>query len=270
MRPARLDHAAERLDEPVHDPAELEASLDHVAAVNRWLGGRRALLRAAAPLLPAGRPVTILDVGTGSADLPRTVIDRLPRIRRGAIDHVAPAGPTSTRTGADASAPTSDTHAARRRRRGEVTCFALDRHAQILEIARRRCAGYPGIQFVRGSAFALPFADGSLDLAILSLTLHHFEGEDRVRALRELARVACGAILVNELERSWPNYLGAQLLAATVWRRNRLTRHDGPLSVLRAFTPAELLGLGRRAGLRDVRVRRFFPWRVVLTASAAC
>lgn len=150
-----------------------------------------------------------------------------------------------------------------------MTCIALDRHAQIVEIARRRCATYPSIHVVRGDALNLPLADRAVDVAGLSLTLHHFDGDDQVRALRELARTARCGVVVNELERSWPSYLGARLLASTVWRRNRLTRHDGPVSVLRAFAPAELLALARDAGLREARVRRFSPWRIVLVGRFA-
>jgi hypothetical protein len=79
-----------------------------------------------------------------------------------------------------------------------------------------------------------------------------------------MARVSRGVVLVNDLERTRANYLGARLLGVTAWRGNRLTRHDGPLSVQRSFTSGELLAIGRRAGLRDVSVGRHFPWRIVL------
>jgi SAM-dependent methyltransferase len=231
----RLTHAAEYLDEPVQEPAILEASLADVAAVNRWLGGRRALLRRLRQLLRAekGRhhhQLTILDGGTGSADLPRAIV-------RWA------------------------------RRRGiPVRIVACDIQDQTLEIARRQSSAFPEIHFTRADVRRLPFAAHSFDLAILSLTLHHLEGDDPVRALRELGRVARGGVIVGELERGWPGYLGARLLAATIWRSNRLTRHDGPLSVLRAFTPPELLALARTAGLAHPRVHRHPLFRLVLCA----
>jgi len=226
----RRTHAAEYLDEPGHDPRELEESLGHVAAVNRWLGGTRAVLRHVLPLLSPDRATHILDVGTGAADIPRAIV-----------------------------------HAARRRHLA-VRIVAADVHPQILDIARRTSAAYPEITVERADALALPYPDDAFDIALLTLTLHHFEGEDQETALRELARVARRAIVVNELLRSRANYLGARLLAATVWRRNRLTRHDGPLSVLRAFTAPELLALARNAGLRDARVHRHFFQRLVLVA----
>jgi SAM-dependent methyltransferase len=58
---------AERLDIGVEDE-EAVRSLGDLRLVNRWLGGRRSLLRAVRPFLREG--IRILDVGCGSADLP--------------------------------------------------------------------------------------------------------------------------------------------------------------------------------------------------------
>jgi len=103
-----------------------------------------------------------------------------------------------------------------------------------------------------------------VDVALCTLTLHHFRNEDALRLLREAARVARVRVVVSDLERTRAAWLGARLLSATLWRTNPITRHDGPLSVRRAFRTGELEELGRRAGLRDVRVRRHLPWRLSL------
>lgn len=227
FRPARVLHAEERLDEPRHDDVALEHSLAHVAAVNRWLGGWRALRRHLRPLLPADRTARILDIGTGSADGP-AMLARWARATGRALEIVA-----------------------------------TDVHPQMLHAARRRTAGLPEVRVQPADALALPFPDGAFDAALLTLTLHHFEGEDQLRVLREMARVATW-VLVGELERSWPNYAGAKLLAWTLWRRNAITRHDGPLSVLRAYTAAELLGLASSAGLERPRVFHHPFQRLVL------
>jgi SAM-dependent methyltransferase len=58
---------AERLDVGVEDE-EAVRSLGDLRLVNRWLGGRRSLLRAVRPFLREG--IRVLDVGCGSADLP--------------------------------------------------------------------------------------------------------------------------------------------------------------------------------------------------------
>jgi hypothetical protein len=71
---------------------------------------------------------------------------------------------------------------------------------------------------------------------------------------------------VNELERNWQNYAGARLLAATLWRNSPHTRHDGPVSVLRAFTKDELARALEDELLRPARVQRCFFYRLVAVA----
>jgi SAM-dependent methyltransferase len=228
--PKRIARATERMDEPGVDRTQLAASLDDVAAVNRMLGGTRAVLRGLDRLLHGRRQVSILDVGCGAADVPIAIVNRA------------------------------------RARGVDVRVVAADLHEGTLAVARRRTACVPEIEVVRADARHLPFADRSFDCALLSLTLHHLDDDDQLTALRQLSRVSRAGVIVNELERTWGNYAGARLLAATLWRRRPITRHDGPLSVLRAFTAAELRSIAAEAGLRGAFVERRFFYRVLLLA----
>ncbi|MCH1927439.1 class I SAM-dependent methyltransferase, partial [Shewanella sp. C31] len=60
----------------------------------------------------------------------------------------------------------------------------LDPRADRLEVAR---AKVKGARFVEGRAEALPFPEGSFDLAFFGLSLHHL---DPIAALREASRGA--------------------------------------------------------------------------------
>lgn len=232
----RAVRAPERMDTPDVAPRHLEGALDHIVAVNRWLGARRALLRHLPWALPVRdaaltQPARVLDIGTGSGDLLAAVVDWA------------------------------------RERERPIQPIGLDLHPTTLAVARRRTAD--PIRLVRGDGLRLPFPDGSFDLVHLGMVLHHMDGDRLPGLLREAARAARGGrILVSELERNVANYLGARLLAATVWRFNPVTRHDGPLSVRRAFTPTELLELAGDAGLRCATVHRHPFFRLVLRAEA--
>lgn len=150
------------------------------------------------------------------------------------------------------------------RRRGvalQVTC--LDRSPAMLELARARAGGDERLQFILGEGERLPFADRSFDLALCTLALHHFEPPAAHALLRELRRVARLTPLVGDLTRSTSAYL-ATCLYSTLTTRNRLTRHDAPLSVRRAYTPDEALELARAAGWRAARVRREPFFRMTL------
>lgn len=233
---SRAVHAPERMDEPEVDPEALRTALDHIADVNRWLGARRALVRHLEWAIPRrdtgpdGDAARVLDLGTGSGDLAELI-------------------------------------AGWGRRRGRaIRVVGVDLHAGTLRVARDRTER---IALVRGDGLRLPFREGAFDLVHLSMVLHHMDGPALTGLLEEAGRVARGGrILVGELERSVLHYLGARALAATVWRSNPVTRHDGPLSVRRAFTPAELRELAGAAGLRHPSVHRHPVYRLVLRAEA--
>ncbi|HEX6746462.1 MAG TPA: methyltransferase domain-containing protein [Longimicrobium sp.] len=222
---------AELMDEPAQDRTELAKSLDDLRAVNRWLGGTRVVLHHLADLV-ARHPreaYRILDVGTGSGDIPLEIA----RWARG--EEV------------------------------QVHVVATDNHATTLAFAREHTAAEPVVQVEAADALRLPYADGSFDFVLLSTALHHFDDErDCIRVLREMHRVSRIAFVVNDLARSRAALLGARLLAATFWRRHPVTRHDGPLSVRRSFTPDELRALAARAGFANGRVRAHFPFRLSL------
>jgi ubiquinone/menaquinone biosynthesis C-methylase UbiE len=222
--PQRIE-GDELLDEVGHDPAELAASLRDVRRVNQLFGGLRTV-RTQLPRLLAmtspERPVTILDLASGSADIPINVV-----------------------------------RWARQQGR-EVEITASDYSADIIAIAARRVAGYPNIHLRQCDAREVPFADASFDIMLCSLALHHFAPPDAVRVLAEMDRVSRVGFIVNDLARSRPGYIGAWLVGRFA-TRNRITRHDAPLSALRAYTPGELRALLDKAGVTDVEVRRS-PW----------
>jgi predicted nicotinamide N-methyase len=68
----------ELLDHPDADPQTVETSLYHIARSNRWFGGwwavRRGLSRVLAGV-PEGTTLTLLDVGTGTGDLPCRAVE---------------------------------------------------------------------------------------------------------------------------------------------------------------------------------------------------
>ena len=221
------------MDAADQDRRELARSLADLRGVNRWLGGTRVVLHHFARLAAAHpRPSwRVLDVATGSADIPLAL-------------------------------------AAWARSRGmRLHVVATDSHPTTLDLAREHTSADPDVSVEAADALALPYADGAFDVALCSTALHHFDVEDEaVRVLRELDRVSRVGVIVNDLARSLPALAGARLLAATVWRTHPVTRHDGPLSVRRAFTPAELRRLARAAGLGNATVRAHFPFRVALVA----
>ena len=215
----RLTGVPELLDGPLDDAAALVANLRDLSRINRLTGGTRLSEQAIAAL---GEPSSILDVGTGGADIPMTLL----------------------------------AHARTRPSRRPLAITAIDSRPEVLAAARRArpvIAAAAGLDLALGDGRSLPYPDGAFDIAHASLVLHHLDREDAVAFLRELRRVARSGIVVNDLVRGRLAWVGAWLVVHAIGT-SRFTRHDGPLSVRRAWSRDEIIGLCAAAGLEPIAV----------------
>jgi 2-polyprenyl-3-methyl-5-hydroxy-6-metoxy-1,4-benzoquinol methylase len=120
---------------------------------------------------------------------------------------------------------------------------------------------------VLGDAFQLPFSAGAFDFVLSSLFLHHFENAEAVELLGRFYEIARRALLVCDLERHILPYL---FLPATkpLFHWQRITVHDGMISVRASFRARELSKLAQAAGIQGAKVRVHRPaFRLSLTAS---
>jgi len=231
----RLAGAEEILDGPLDDLDAVAGNLRDLRRVNRLLGGTRLSRLAIAGLWPDGTSLAVLDVGTGGADIPVSLL-------------------------ADAA-----------RRGRSLRVEAIDSRPEVIEAAR---LARPAVDRVSGlslrvaDGLALPYPDGAFDVAHCSMVVHHLEPAEAVALLREMARVSRLGVVVNDLVRGRLFWAGAWVMshAAT---RNRLTRNDAPLSVRRAFSRAELRALAAEAGLDVVAEIDGVAWHRVAIAAVA-
>jgi SAM-dependent methyltransferase len=112
----------------------------------------------------------------------------------------------------------------------------------------------------------LPFPDRSFDVVTAQLFLHHFDAEELPALLRDLARLARRALVVNDLHRALMPFLFGRL-AFPVLFRSRVSVYDGLLSIRRGFRPVELRAAFDAAGLPGVAIRRSFPYRLLAVAT---
>ncbi len=195
------------MDAPGLPEAEVAEAYRVLQKVNRQLGNRRTILHElrrflAEPPAPDS-PLSILDVGSGSGDLPDAIRSEL----------------------AARSIP------------GVV--LTLDRDPIAAAESNRI-----GLHSALGDATRLPFADASINLVTAIKFAHHFSGPALVKLVSEMTRVASRRVVILDIRRHWLAYWGF-VAWSRVFTANRLVRYDGPLSVLRGFTPAELLDLAR-------------------------
>lgn len=228
---AQRDQSGEHewMDLPGRDPRELADMFKDLCRVNRWLGGGWMTVRGLERLI-GGRglreQIMILDVASGSVDIPRVMLQWA------------------------------------RRRGRNVSVVATDINPEVLKLAKD--LGSPdSVQLVAADALCLPFADDAFDVAASSFFLHHLDPDRVMLALREMHRVSRGGVLINDMVRSWISYVGAWALSRA-FTRNRISRHDAPLSARRSYTRAELIELAARVGLEPVACYGFWGYRVVM------
>ena len=144
---------------------------------------------------------------------------------------------------------------------GPPRAVGLDVKVAHLQAAPR------GLRRVVGDVRRLPFPDRSFDVVTASLFLHHFDAPELPGILRDLARLARNALVVNDLRRARvPLALGR--VAFPLLFRSRVSVEDGLLSIRRGFREPELRAALAAAGLVGVKVRRSFPYRLLAVARA--
>ena len=217
---------AELMDQPAVPPRMLARSLADMRHLNRLFGWHRSVLRAVQSLLPATGPCTVLDVATGSGDLPLALAGLL--------------------------AP----------RHGRACVIASDVHPTVLRLGRRYTMNRGAVCWVGHDARLLPFPRGSVDVVTCASALHHFDEQDAIAVLAALASVARRGVVVTDASRSLLALLTVSVLSRL--SRSPLTWHDGPLSVRRAYTADEAVALAQRAGWRRIQVQRPDPFRWLL------
>ena len=154
----------------------------------------------------------------------------------------------------DVAAGAADIPRDLRRRHPHLTCIAFDLSEWMLALAG-------GLPRIRGDVRWFPFRDRSVDYIITTHFFHHLTDDQIVAVLKEFDRVARRGIIVNDLLRNRRALFWIKLFTLGA---NRYVKYDGPQSVKKAFTVAEIEGLARRAGLDWLRVRRHFGHRLTL------
>jgi len=214
----------EWMDEKDIDRAALADSLKFIRFVNRRLGGVAPVLRLLKRWtrdIPRDHPVTMLDIATGSADIPVAAVKWA---RGNGIDlHVT----------------------------------AIDTHPTTLDLAREyveRSGCADAITLLEMDALKLTdhFEPNSFDLVHAGLFLHHLDELPALTVLRMMDRLSKCGLIWNDLLRSRLSLLGARLLTIG---QPEIVKHDACVSVRAAFTPAEAGDMARRVDLENVHIR---------------
>ncbi len=215
----------ELMDDPAIDAASHEHALAGLARINRLSAAARAVANS---VLDAELPAdaSVLDVATGSADLPIALARRA------------------------------------HRRAMTLRLAGSDCSAQALGIARARAdqAGVPiellTLDILRDP---LPLAD----VVTCSLFLHHLDESECEHALRAMAGAAQRLLVINDLRRCIHGTALARIIPRIV-TRSPVVHVDALRSAQAALTVPELRTIADRAGLAAATITTAFPARMRL------
>jgi SAM-dependent methyltransferase len=224
---SRRAQLTEWMDEPC-SREQLQACLRDLARVNRWLLGYRPVLRwlDSLDLQQLNRPMRILDVGFGYGDTLRRM-ERWARERKVAVELVG-----------------------------------IDLNPEAVAIAAEASPATSKIEWIRANVFEYsprqPF-----QFIVSSLFTHHLAEEDGVRFLKWMERRAELGWFINDLSRAAIPYHLFRAFS-TMMGLHPFVRHDGPVSIARAFVPEDWRRMCAAAGLgrHDVSIEGYTPGRL--------
>ena len=205
-------------------PETYAACVHDLAQVNTVTLTRLPTLRWLAAATERREPFTLLDVGYGDGDMLRAVAVW-------ARKH----GKTATLTGIDINP------------RSEAAALAVTPPEL-------------GIRYLTGDAFEM--SGPQPDYIVSAQVTHHMSDAEIVGFLRWMEATATRGWFINDLHRNRIAWAGFRALA-TVLRWHPIVRHDGALSVRRAFVRRDWDRLLAAAGLTEppVQVRWHMPFR---------
>lgn len=226
-RRADLREVTELMDGPCSFE-ELRGCLRDLSRVNRLTLAYRpvmAFMERVLTLGKAGRPLRIVDVGSGFGDTLRT-IERWAAERRVAVELVG-----------------------------------LDLNGDAVRAAREATPAASRVRFVLGDVFSVGEAQDA-DLVICSLVMHHLPEEEIVRLLGWMERTARVGWFVCDLHRMpMPYRLFSALMRGPWW--HRFIRVDGMASIRRSFRAEDWERICRAAGMwESVRLLKYRPARL--------
>ncbi len=217
----------ELMDDPAVDAGDHRTALRELARLNRVTKIDGLIWNEVRPLAArCARPLRLLDVATGSADLPIQLAARA-RAEGLAIElH-----------GCDISPVAIDAARANVQKAGEEV--SLQRIDVLTEPLPER-----------------------FDVAHCGLFLHHFDPPQVEHILRSMSRAA-STVIVQDLRRT---RLGLAMAWAVprVLSRSKIVQIDAVRSVHGAYTLEEMGGMAKRAGLSGAELRTVFPERQLL------
>ncbi len=162
------------MDEKKLSHEDKESVLHYLDRVNRYFGGHSGILKKIdswTEKIPVGKPISILDVGTGSGELPLSLVE----------------------WGKHSGRP--------------LRIVGLEKSEEWSFVAEKKCGGHPSIEIRTGDVFNF---NEQFDFVVSNLVLHHIAPLEQLKFLHRCDELAIRGVMISDLERSWKNLIAVK------------------------------------------------------------
>lgn len=230
-------HKSELLDRLDSDAnvIELHKNLKEFQFFNRWFGSHKTVITALEKTyqkyshIETNRALKIIDLGCGGGDVLLT-------IQRWA-----------------------------QRNNKTIDLLGVDSQKIIVDYAKKNTKQYPNIRIEQLDIFSEAFKNKRFDIVCLNNVCHHFSDEQMIQLITCLKAQTQLAIVINDLQRNPIAYFFCKWMTQLL-RFSAFAKHDGPLSILKAFQIQDLRKymLDSRTRLVDIKKTWAFRWQVII------
>jgi len=232
---SKRSYEAEIMDDLEMQGEELAVTLRQIAMVNRWLGGSSVALQGIKSLTAGQKTfpssIKIIDIGCGGGEILRIIADWA------------------------------------REKNIKTELIGIDANAFTIAYAASLSKDYPEITFRQMNVFEADFAAMEYDMALCCLFLHHFTETEIVKIVKTIQNSARIGFIINDLQRSSVAHFLFDIVTR-VLGASKMVRHDGKLSIRRAFSKKELQQLMGEAAVKNYKITWKWAFRYELIGVA--
>ncbi|MGS0747138.1 methyltransferase domain-containing protein [Halpernia sp. GG3] len=210
----------ESMDDFSMDNEGLITALDDIAKINHVLGGNAVTLDGVKKLLenfPTDKTVTIMDFGCGNGDMLRMLADYA------------------------------------KSKNLKFNLIGIDANAASIRHAENCSKDFDNISYLAEDIFLYDFSKYNIDIALITLTLHHFKDDEILNLMRVIFNIVKKGIVVNDLQRSKLAYRLFQAIIF-IFRLEKMTANDGLISILRGFKRPDLEKFSKELGFKKYSI----------------
>jgi len=220
-------NAPEIMDDFSLEGEELRDALNKIAKINQLLGGNKLTLDGIKQFLknnPTNEEITIVDIGCGNGDMLRTLAD------------------FANEKGYN------------------FNLIGIDANAYTIKYAENLSKDYSNISYECKDIFDVSFRELEYDIALCTLTLHHFKDDEIIYLLNILNRQSKFGIVINDLHRSILAYKLFKVLCS-VFKLNKMSEQDGLVSILRGFKKEDLIKFSKKLNFKKYTIQWKWAFR---------